>query len=149
VLSLDQRNCEWRTDTPPATGVAATIIDRIAIGQGVDLAVAIVLTPMPTGEVTEYLRSSSAPVAELIALSTADGPSHSSVPDAASAIGWARAARTAIRDAVTETNARRIHLFLAAPAGAALMLGHHWNLMPPTMLYEHLNPGYAPTLSIP
>ena len=28
------------------------------------------------------------------------------------------------------------------------MLGHQWNLMPPTTLYEHVSPSYAPALEI-
>jgi hypothetical protein len=40
-------------------------------------------------------------------------------------------------------------LYLAAPAALAMMLGHQWNLMPPTTVYEHLRTGYAPTLSLP
>jgi hypothetical protein len=35
----------------------------------------------------------------------------------------------------------RLDLFLAARAGAAPMLGHHWNLIPPTAVYEHLGSG--------
>jgi hypothetical protein len=49
---------------------------------------------------------------------------------------------------VVDHNAPWLHLFFAAPAGVALMLGHHWNLMPPVTVYEHLGSSYAPTITI-
>ena len=43
---------------------------------------------------------------------------------------------------------KHVHLFIAAPAGAALMLGHIWNLMPPTTVYEFIPPTtYEPTFT--
>ena len=46
---------------------------------------------------------------------------------------------------------KRIHLFLAGPQGAILLLGHLWDRMPPTQLYEDLGPskGYSPSYLIP
>lgn len=147
IVSLDQRNVEWRSDTSPAT-IHAVELNRVTLGQGEDLAVAVALTHDTTGDVERYLRDSAAPVKDLIVLSTTDGPGQASVPDAAFAIGWVHAARSAIRAAATSTTAPRVHLFFAAPAGAALMLGHHWNLMPTTLLYEHLGTTYAPTMTL-
>jgi len=147
VVSLDQRNVEWRSDTPPAN-VEAPMLGRITLGLGPDLAVAVGLTHNPTNDVVEYLRGAAVQVGELIVLGPPDGPGQHAVPDAAFAVGWAHAARATIRAAVVQATAPRLHLFFAAPAGAALMLGHHWNLMPPTTLYEHLGSGYAPTIAI-
>jgi hypothetical protein len=31
-----------------------------------------------------------------------------------------------------------LHLFLAGPLGLAVLLGHHWNRVMPTVVYEHL-----------
>ncbi|PWU52434.1 hypothetical protein DLJ47_18840, partial [Micromonospora sp. S4605] len=76
------------------------------------------------------------------------GPSQTAVPSAEFAVGWAQAARAQIRKSVRRTRAARLHLFFAAPQGAALMLGHHWNLMPPTVVYEHLGKTYAPAMTI-
>lgn len=125
VVSLDQRNVEWRSDTPPAN-VDASVVGRVVIGQGPDLAVAAGLTQDPTNDAAEYLRRTAVQVGELIVLGTPDGPGQHSVPDAAFAVGWAHAARTTIRAAVVQATFPRLHLFFAAPAGAALMLGHHW-----------------------
>jgi hypothetical protein len=147
VISLDQRNVEWCSDVPPADA-EAIVYERADLGQGDDLAVAIGLTHNLTGDVRQYLNETAVPARELIVLGTANGPSQTAVPDAAFAIGWAHAARTVIRVATTANKARRVHLFFAAPAGAALMLGHHWNLMPTTVVYEHLGSTYEPTMTL-
>jgi hypothetical protein len=48
-------------------------------------------------------------------------------------------------------DARRIHLFMAAPAGIALMLGHWWNLLPPATVYEYIPTSrtYVETITVP
>lgn len=147
VVSLDQRNVEWRSDISP-TNTSAPVLNRVTLNQAHDIAIAIGLTHDPTNDIANYLRQAAIPVAELIVLTTTDGHGQNAVPDAAFALGWAHAARATIRNAIAVTKAPRIHLFLAAPAGAVLMLGHHWNLLPPTTIYEHLNPGYTPTITL-
>ncbi len=51
--------------------------------------------------------------------------------------------RDLVRQLVREHGARRLHLFLAAPHGLVLLLGHLWDRMPPTQLYEDLGVGNA------
>jgi hypothetical protein len=70
------------------------------------------------------------------------------VTSAGWAAAWTRSAREQARRAATAIGATHAHLYLAAPAGLAMMLGHQWNLMPPTTIYEHLRPGYAPTITL-
>jgi hypothetical protein len=147
VVSADQRNVEWCSSAPPAA-VEARELGRVELAQGEDLAVAIALTHDVACDVEEYLHSSGAPVREFLSLGPAGGSSQTAVPNAAFAVGWAHAARARIVDAVRRTHAPRLHLFFAAPAGATLMLGHHWNLLPPTVVYEHLGTTYAPAMTI-
>ncbi|MEV4624590.1 SAVED domain-containing protein [Asanoa sp. NPDC049573] len=147
VVSADQRTDEWRSDVTPSL-VEARELHKAELGQGADLAVAVALTHDIAGDVEAYLRSNGTSVGELVVFGPAHGPSQTAVPDAAFAVGWAHAARTAIAIATQRTAARHLHLFFAAPAGAALMLGHHWNMMPPTTVYEHLVPTYAPAMTI-
>ena len=89
------------------------------------------------------------PAARYVDLSPQGGVGPLSLPDAAAAVGWAHAAREGIRAAVRDSGARRVHLFMCAPAGAALLLGHIWNRVGTTVVYEDLSPGYAPTFEIP
>jgi hypothetical protein len=147
VLSLDQRGVEWRSDTPPSPATAR-VLKAVELGQGPDLAVAVGLTHDPTDDVVTFLRDAHTPARQLLVLGPAGQPGQTAVPDAGSAIGWAHAARTELRHRLAPTKTPRLHLFLAAPAGSALLLGHHWNLLPPTLVYEHLDPSYAPTLTV-
>jgi hypothetical protein len=39
--------------------------------------------------------------------------------------------------------------FMAPPAGAAVFLGHQWNMIPTNTVYEHQVPGYEPTMTFP
>ncbi|MCW3814449.1 SAVED domain-containing protein [Micromonospora sp. DR5-3] len=147
VVSADQRNVEWCSDAPPAD-VEAQELRRVELGQGEDLAVAIALTHNVAKDVEDYLRRGALPVCDFLTLGPPDGPGQTAVPDAAFAVGWAHAARARIVDVVRQSRAPRLHLFFAAPAGAALMIGHHWNLLPPTTVYEHLGTTYTPTMTI-
>jgi len=146
TLSLDQRGQDWRTS--PAADVTPRTIAEVPIGQGSDLALAVALTHDPTADVQAYLREAGIPVASLLVLGPAGDPGHQAVPDGQWASGWARAAREHARGAARTCGARVIHLFIAAPQAIALMLGHHWNLTPPTTVYEHLPPGYFPAIHV-
>ena len=147
VVSADQRNVEWSSDAPPTT-VEARELRRVELGLGDDLAVGIALTHNLAEDVEGYVRSSQLPVCELLTLGPADGPRQTAVPDASFAVGWVHAARTRIIAAVRQLRPPQVHLFFAAPQGAALMLGHHWNLLPRTTVYEHLGTTYAPAMTI-
>jgi hypothetical protein len=93
-------------------------------------------TGLPVGQVA-YLR----PVGDYGPEVVPDGPTAARM-----AVGW----RDAVRDLVEEYRAQHIHLFLAVPGGLALLLGHRWNALRPTTVYEHLGAGsgYESTLTI-
>lgn len=147
VLSLDQRAIEWRTDATPAR-VSPRILSQIDLGAGADLALGIGLTHDPTHDIVRYLRETNHPAGRLLVLGPDTEPGPHAVPNASRATAWARASRERARRSVAEVGAQRVHLFIPGPAGIALFLGHQWNLMPNTTLYEHLRPGYAPTLIV-
>jgi hypothetical protein len=136
VLSWDQHGEEWTT-ADPAT-VSPRVLDDRQLGDGADLAVAIALTSDPSASIEIWADSHGSTVGRLLILGPNGEPDHTAVPGGDWSAGWARAARETVRQAVTNTNARRVHLFVAAPAGTALMLGHYWNMMPTTVLYEYV-----------
>jgi SMODS-associated and fused to various effectors sensor domain len=146
VLSLDQHGQEWLTR--PIENVTPRTLGDVTIGQGTDLALAVALTHDPTADVQDYLRKASLPVAKLLVLGPTGNPGHESVPSGTWAAGWARAARDEARNAVRNCGAKRIHLFIAAPQAIGLTLGHHWNLTPPTTIYEHQPPDYFPAIDV-
>jgi len=91
---------------------------------------------LPVGQIA-YLRPVGCHGPEVVS----DGPTAARM-----AVGW----RDAVRDLLEEFPAQHIHLFLSAPGGLALLLGHRWNALCPTTVYEHLGPGsgYESTLTI-
>jgi CBASS immunity sensor of nucleotide second messenger signals len=136
VISWGQHDHEWTT-ADPAT-VAARVLGDRQLGDGTDLAVAIALASDPSASVEIWAQSNSSTLGRLLTLGPDQEPGHTAVPGGDWSAGWARAARESVRQAVTSINATRVHVFLAAPAGTALMLGHYWNMMPTTVLYEYI-----------
>jgi hypothetical protein len=50
----------------------------------------------------------------------------------------------------TASHSAELHLFVAAPLPLVILIGHRWNRMPLTQLYD-LGPGkgYTPTFTLP
>lgn len=63
--------------------------------------------------------------------------------------GLAIGIRDAARELVGTHRPALIHLFLAMPGGAAMLLGHVWDRLGDTQLYADLALGYAPAYLIP
>jgi len=61
---------------------------------------------------------------------------------AAEARGLAQAIRDAVDEAVRESNATRVHLFLSTPVALGVLIGHFLGRVP-TVVYEHR--GIAPS----
>ena len=88
---------------------------------------------------------------EYVCLRPVGGTNNQAIRNATDARRWAYEVRDSIRRLVQEYRPSRIHLFLAGPHGAMLLLGHLWDRMPVTQLYEDLGPtdGYGPSYLIP
>jgi SMODS-associated and fused to various effectors sensor domain len=148
VLVTEQRGQDWATDVDPqAAEVDAQFHDLP--GEIADLAVTISLSLDPAPDVIEHVGAAGLPISRLLRLSTPDGPAQDSVSGPPWAASWVRSAREQIRTAAREMHAQHVHLFISAPAGLAMFLGHDWNLMPTTTVYEHLGfDGYTPTITL-
>lgn len=146
TLSADQVMGIWRTDVEPENPQVRELTDE-RLDQGTDVAVAIGLTADPTADVLAYIRDGGVPVSQLLVLGPEGDPSATAVPSDAWAMGWTRSARDRIRAAVAEAGAARVHMFMLCPSGVALMLGHQWNMLPPTTVYEYAGGTYAPTVT--
>ena len=114
-----------------------------------DLAVGIALACDPSADVLSYLRDSGIG-AKYASIRPAGGAGNYAISGAAEARGWALGARDAVRSLVRENRPACIHLFLAGPHAAVLLLGHLWDRMPRTQLYEYLGStgDYAPSYTI-
>ena len=147
-LSADQVGAVWQTNATPEV-VVPRVLAHTTIGSGTDLALAFGLTGDPTVAVEEYTRKSLPEVGHLLTLGPEGEPSRTSVPSDSWAMGWTRAARDMTVEQVRTVGATRVHLFFLAPAGIVLMLGHQWNLMPMTTVYEYAGGSYHPTVTLP
>ena len=116
---------------------------------GEDLAVGIASAYDLSEDVLAYLRCRQIN-AKYASIRPAGGPSNYSISGSAEAKGWALAARDCVRRLARENRPNCIHLFLAGPHVAMLLLGHFWDRMPRTQLYEYLGTGkgYAPSYTI-
>jgi len=144
VLAVDQRGQTWTTDATPEPGVIANVLTHRALGAGTDLAVGIALTDDVTDDVVSYIQDHHLPVGTLLIFGPGGEPGPTAVSSNGWLTAWTRHARAAIRRAAR--TADRVHLFISAPACAALMLGHSWNAMPaPTTVYDFDRRAYFPT----
>ncbi len=138
------------TATGPAAPMKVKRLHDNVVGTGSDLAVAMALSLDPTAEVIPYLEAVPG-VRRYVALTTPSGPGRLAIANADEATATAVALRDEIRALALEGLVRRVHLFLATPHGLALLLGHLWDRLPPTQLYEDLGSGrgYTPSFLIP
>lgn len=150
TLRYLQRDQMWSTDAAK-TPIGSPQVTRNLIGTGSDLAVAVGVATDPTVAVTEYLRNEEIPVSELVTIQPATGADDQAITDAGQAVAYAQQIRDLVRQELDRQHAvERIHLFLAGPGGLALLLGHRWNRIRPTAIYEHLGTGrgYTPAFTI-
>ncbi len=128
-------------------------IEQVAtrLGLGRDIAIGLALAFDLSPGVLAYLRDQRMDVAHYVCLQPAGGANNQAIRGAAEARSWAYEVRDSVRRIVQEYRPKRIHLFLAGPHGAKLLLGHLWDRMPATQLYEDLGPtkGYSPSYLIP
>jgi hypothetical protein len=103
---------------------------------GKDLAVLVELSFPAADVLRTWIDSREADIGALIVLQSLDGISNHSVPDASWLMGWVEGVRKEIMRRLGP--GQRVHLFLSAPAAAALALGYKWNLLPETVVYEYL-----------
>jgi hypothetical protein len=131
----------WSTDAPK-TPIAPPQTQRTELGLGPDLAIAAGVALDPTEEVVAHLRRAALPVEHLVTITPAAGAEDQAVDGAGEAVSYAEQIRNLVRaELIRRPDAERIHLFLAAPGGLALLLGHRWNRTRETAVYEHLGVG--------
>jgi CBASS immunity sensor of nucleotide second messenger signals len=141
-----QRGQWWSSDaTPQAFPLRAV---PTPLGQGHDIAIGLSVTNSIAADVVAYCKQAAIPASEYVDISPCGGVGPNAIADGQTALSWAVAARDAARSAVPVGGAR-VHLFMSGPAGGALLLGHVWNRVGLTRVYEDLSPGYAPTFEIP
>lgn len=134
-LAVVHRGELWSSDAEFSVSKALDA-SEVALDQGTELAIAVeVSTPIKV-DVQAFVRQARLPVQRLVVVQPPGGPRDNSVVDAEDAVAYAVGIRDAVRQAAR--GHERVHLFLACPMGLALLLGHRWNRVAPTVVYEDL-----------
>lgn len=106
------------------------------------MAVVIALANDPTDDVEATVERVELPVSTIL---TVQAPHGARVASAAHANSLAMAIKEAVRAELRSEGSDELHLFMAAPAGLVLLVGHTWNRVAPTTVWEDLGQdGYTP-----
>jgi hypothetical protein len=147
-LSYQQGEQVWATsDAKRALDINA---HTAPIDAGYELAVVVGVTLDPTEEVMRHITNTSMPVQDVLIIGPANRHDKA-VATGGHGVALAEQIRNAVRAHLSQhPETSKIHLFLAGPAGLALMLGHRWNRLRPTVVYEHLGVGnlYQPAFAV-
>jgi hypothetical protein len=140
---------EWdsssETGAPEELDEQLTAFDR---GQS-DIAVALSITHPIAAEVEAYVRT-EVPSVEWVASLSVRQPGKDAVRDGSHALALALTIQRQIQRLIARTSAQSLHVFLGCPAGLALFVGHRWNRLRPTTVYEDAGAGrgYFPTFHV-
>ena len=134
-IAVMQRGTPWTSDAPYTAPITPTSAEY-DIGQGDDIAIAIEIATTMTADVQAFLQDRQIPVGRLVVLGPPGGPRDNAVDGPEQACALAVGLRDHARRAAHDHP--RVHLFLATPMGLALLLGHRWNRVAPTIVYEDL-----------
>lgn len=136
-VGILQRGQLWNSNEAYDAPLAPDIGEN-ELAQGDDLAVAVAIATDPTDDVLTFLREQALPVRRLLTLYPPGGPKDNAVPDAATASALAVGIRDTLRGTLRRASRQtpHIHLFQASPRGLAVLLGHRWNRLRPTTVYE-------------
>ncbi len=130
-LAIPTRGGPWNTDDRPALSTASPVWDiRSPSRARGRLAIAIGVLRDPTAEVVRALGIEP----EDLFVAFLPAP----VTDAREAQSSVETVKTAVLAALRTTGAAAIDVFFAGPAALAVALGHRWNALPPTQLYEFM-----------
>ena len=119
------------------------VCERVDVGHGSELALAIAITGDPRTAVLKHIATTNLPIGELAVLSVSTLGT-GALADDDTVRGWVAEAREQLRQ-LSEQGHDRWHVFFYGPRTAAVLLGHSWNRMPPTQLWDDLGParGYT------
>lgn len=132
-VAVNQRGELWASNQYFEAPMEPSVTEyRVETGD--ELAVAISVAADPVDDVLAFINDAGLPVERLVSLSPAVGIRDNAIPDAAAATAFAQGCRDVVRRACRRNT--RIHLFLAGPMGLSLLLGHRWNRLRPTVVYE-------------
>ena len=118
-------------NTPPYDlTVSETVVES-----GPGTAIIVNVAASAAEDAISWITANEVPVSKILTVTPSRGVGPKSVPTAEAANGLAVAIRNLARP---HAPAGLLHLFLIGPLGLAVLLGHHWNRLTTTHVYEHL-----------
>jgi CBASS immunity sensor of nucleotide second messenger signals len=145
-LAVVQRGELWTTDAEYSEAIKPDTIGH-DLSQGNELAIAIEVATPIADDVMRFLVDQQLPIEQLIVLNPPGGPRDNVVKGPADACALAYGLRQVARQAARSHP--RVHLFLAGPMGLSLIVGHRWNRIAPTTVYEDIAAlGYEPAFTV-
>jgi hypothetical protein len=137
----------WASDVPSEPQPQLQV-STVHVGQGEDLAVILGVTNDPTEDVLAFVRSTKLPAAITLTFLPPGGPADDTVRGSGHAIAIVQAVRDATRQMLRDYPGATVHLFLACPGALAMLLGHRWNRVARTVVYEDLKTTYQATFVV-
>ncbi len=145
-LAVLQRGELWASDAVFGAPKAPAV-GHVELHQGPEVAIAVEVSTPIAADVETFVRQANLPVERLVVVRPPGGARDNAVVNAEDAVAQAVGIRDAVRQAAQ--GHERVHLFLACPMGFALLLGHRWNRVAPTAVYEDLGSlGYDPAFTV-
>jgi SMODS-associated and fused to various effectors sensor domain len=140
----------WTKPSNAVAPAAITFSEQITdLRSGVTMALAVAISADPTDDIKRYFVSVDRSM-PILTIGLPTGISNMSITGPDHAYAVALAVRNAARAIARTIHPPILHLFLAAPAGFALLLGSLWDRVPATQTYEDLSAdGYEPAFLIP
>lgn len=138
----------WSTDRTPAPAPALTTTPLRDPLPGGPLALSVAISADPSEDAALHLAYNT-PTAGHLRVTLKSGIGSHALDGVDHAWASALAVRDEVRRIASTAQPSTLHLFLAAPAGFALLLGHVWDRVPDTQTYEDLKTsGYEPAFLI-
>lgn len=147
-LSRHQGAAHWTTDAEPREPrpeLTSTVTD---VGKGNDLGVVLGIATDHTRAVLKFIESAGLSIKAALTITPSRGPDDTFVRDDHDAVAITQEVRRLTRMALGDRTEVNVHLFLACPAALATILGHRWNRVAPTIVYEDIITGYQPAFRI-
>ncbi len=134
----------WPAEAAGASHTRLQVLADESLSDGTDLALVVAVSHDGTLDARRTF-GGVPDMGRLVTLTVEGGPHRRALGGSADAM----AAAVAIRDwARAEARVPRVHLVLLAPAPFALFLGHLWDRIAPTTIYEDLGSSYQASFSI-
>ncbi|MCP2170081.1 hypothetical protein LX83_006969 [Goodfellowiella coeruleoviolacea] len=132
-VGIHQGDQLWTSEE--RTNHYALTVTETALQAGSDTALIVNVAADAAKDAIEWIRKTGIPVDKIVTATPETGAEPKSVPTPSAANSLAVAIRQLAR---RYPRTGHLHLFLIGPLGLAVLLGHHWNRVTTTQVYEHL-----------